>query len=244
LGIITYKTKDITMDNQQRSLEEQGVKLIKCLGKRKNKYWGLYLCPQCSKEVELRKDGIARHYKLHTYPKLCSPCANLNAGQKRKQHGDIDTRLYSIWKNMKQRISNPNLPKAHLYYGKPLELSWKHYEGFKVWAMSSGYTDTLTIDRKDANRGYTADNCRWITLPENSSRAAIRSAGGANTKIPQSEIPKILSLREQGLTHREIAEKYDVSRTTITYILNKERSTTIPNGSTSQVNGDGSGVLQ
>lgn len=41
---------------------------------------------------------------------------------------------------------------------------------------------------------------------------------------------------------QQIADKYKVGRTTISYILEKERSTTIPNGSTSEANADGSGV--
>lgn len=44
------------------------------------------------------------------------------------------------------------------------------------------------------------------------------------------------------ISQQQIAGKYKVGRTTISYILKKERSTTIPNGSTSEANADGSSV--
>jgi len=31
------------------------------------------------------------------------------------------------------------------------------------WAITHGYTDELTLDRKDNNMGYEPSNCRWIT---------------------------------------------------------------------------------
>jgi len=32
--------------------------------------------------------------------------------------------------------------------------------------MKDGYSDDLTLDRKDVNGNYTKENCRWITLKE------------------------------------------------------------------------------
>lgn len=230
------------MDNQQRSLEEQGVKLIKLLEKVNNKQYGLYLCPSCQTTHVYRTDAIKSHYRLCNYPKLCSKCANTVAGIKRKVHGDIETRLYSIWKNMRQRISNPNLPKAHIYYGLPLDSRWETFVGFKAWAEDTGYTDELTIDRIDPNIGYLASNCRWITLSENSARACNRAANKSNTKITTEQVEEILALLDQGLTHQSIADKFGIARTTVGYILRKERSTTISKESTLEANASGNSV--
>lgn len=43
---------------------------------------------------------------------------------------------------------------------------------FEKWALDNGYKDDLTIDRIDSCGNYCPENCRWITLEENSRRAS------------------------------------------------------------------------
>ena len=226
----------MNQDNQQRSLKNQGVQLLTKTEKRKNKWYGLYKCPSCNNEIELRIDTVTTHYKKYNYPKLCSACANIKAGSTRTKHGDVSTRLYSIWKNMKSRTSVKS--KHTAYKNITVCDEWNKYENFKAWALTHEYSDNLTIDRIDPNSNYTAINCRWITASENSRRAGIRSAVNTTAKIKPNDIINIYKMLENGETHQSIADKYNVVRTTITWI-NKERSTTIPKGSTSQAIGDG-----
>ena len=43
---------------------------------------------------------------------------------------------------------------------------WNDYGVFKSWAMKSGYSENLSLDRIDVNGNYEPDNCRWATQKE------------------------------------------------------------------------------
>jgi hypothetical protein len=40
------------------------------------------------------------------------------------------------------------------------------FDDFYFWAVSSGYSAKLSIDRKDNDKGYSPDNCKWSTAKE------------------------------------------------------------------------------
>jgi hypothetical protein len=67
---------------------------------------------------------------------------------------------------MKQRCLNPNNVRATEYADKQICKDWLKYESFHNWAITHGYEEHLTLDRKDNNLGYCPDNCRWITNQE------------------------------------------------------------------------------
>lgn len=78
-------------------------------------------------------------------------------------------RLYSVWCTMKSRCYNPQT-KSYPYYGAmgiTVCPQWRNdYPAFKAWAERSGYRPGLTLDRRDNNRGYSPDNCKWSTRRE------------------------------------------------------------------------------
>lgn len=80
-------------------------------------------------------------------------------------------RLAKIFQDMKQRCFNVNV-KAYKRYGARGIAVCKEWledpNSFYEWAFEHGYEDTLTIDRINVDKGYSPDNCRWISLAENS----------------------------------------------------------------------------
>ncbi|MDR2923473.1 MAG: hypothetical protein LBU85_09060 [Treponema sp.] len=94
--------------------------------------------------------------------------------------GESNSHLYSIWKAMRQRCTNPKA-KAYKYYGgKGISIcpEWKTFLPFREWALTNGYKDGLSIDRIDSDKNYTPENCRWITIKENTDLARKKRYGG------------------------------------------------------------------
>lgn len=81
-------------------------------------------------------------------------------------------RLYRIWQNMKNRCCNKNVKKYKYYGARGIKVceEWKYdFQVFYDWAMSNGYADDLSIDRIDVNGNYEPNNCRWVTMKEQSN---------------------------------------------------------------------------
>jgi hypothetical protein len=84
-------------------------------------------------------------------------------------HGLTGTRLHRIWRAMNTRCYNENFFAYKYYGGRGITIcdEWrKDFKAFHDWAMGHGYSDALTIDRIDNNKGYFPDNCRWVTMAE------------------------------------------------------------------------------
>ena len=86
-----------------------------------------------------------------------------------KTHGMSGTRIYRIWRGMRNRCENQNIPQYRDWGGREIIVceEWKtDFNKFYEWVMSNGYSENLSIDRIDNDGDYCPENCRWTTSKE------------------------------------------------------------------------------
>lgn len=115
----------------------------------------------------------------------------------------MNKRLHRIFSNMKDRCCRPTYKAYENYGGRGITVcdEWLNKErdgkntkgwlAFESWALSHGYADNLTIDRIDNNKGYSPDNCRWVSMKVQSNNTRhnryITYKGVTKTMVQWSE---------------------------------------------------------
>jgi len=140
-------------------------------------YQVLYVCP------EKYADG---HLKYHVRCKVCGyetdkrkwdvehtfVCQHTNyLGVITADYTWKNRKLSSVYSNMMQRCYSEKDPDYKNYGGKGITIcdDWIYSEeSFETWMLDNGYTDGMSIDRIDPDKGYSPDNCRVIQTSENS----------------------------------------------------------------------------
>lgn len=142
--------------------------------------------------------------------------------QFKRTHGKLKHPLYRTWTRMKERCYGlkPTSPTYKYYVGVEVYDEWKKdFMTFYNWAISSGWTHGMTIDRKDSLKNYTPDNCQWLSRSDHSSKTALDSIkkGKPNpaAKLTKDMIYEIRYMLDMNIYGSHIARIFNVSRTII-----------------------------
>lgn len=150
----------------------EAINNIKILGYLEHRGYNLYLyaeCPECKQHwITARgslQSGRAKRCKKCTYKGENNP--NYKHGELCKQTSNRFTSvLYTKYHNMIKRCYNLNDSHYKSYGAKGIEVcnEWlQDFNSFKAWALANGYSKELHIHRKVNSKGYSPDNCIFIT---------------------------------------------------------------------------------
>lgn len=135
-----------------------------------------------------------------------------------ESHGMSGSPEYMSWSRMKQRCYNPNHSNYHNYGGRGIRVCKRWRESFSAFYEDMGPKPApdYQIDRINNDGNYEPGNCRWITPTEN-----LR-----NTRRTNLDHEKVNEIRKAyqagGITHKELARRYRVGRSTISSIIRRE----------------------
>lgn len=146
------------MKTYGKGVEFGDIVLLGEVEKRKNHVYEKILCRRCGNVKYVRQDSIKKR-------KTCGCFWNNPYGLERETY----EKLYDVWNNMIKRCYNPKSDRYYTYGAKGIRVceEWKNdFHEYARWALKNGWNKGLSIERKDYNKNYCPENCKFITMKE------------------------------------------------------------------------------
>lgn len=130
----------------------------------KNSIWKV----ECDCGVTATKVGKEmKRGKVSTCSPQC-PFSRAKISESRTTHGLSEHPIFHVWRSILARCNNPKCKAYKNYGGRGIAVCarWSSFENF-LMDMGAGYNNSLSLDRTDNNKGYSPENCRWVSMKTN-----------------------------------------------------------------------------
>lgn len=146
---------------------------------------------------------------------------NLKAGKstscgckRGESHGMAYTNTYYVWQAMKARCSNPNNKQWDDYGGRGITVCPEWKNSFLTFASDMGdCPGGYFIDRVDNDKGYSPENCKWVTAMEsNSNKRNVTLIEYNGETLPMKTWANKIGLCPDTLKKRIVTKGWDIER--------------------------------
>ncbi len=126
-------------------------------------------------------------------------CQELSKKHRKKRHGLSRTPEYRAWQTMRLRCIEPKHAAYPSYGGRGITVcdSWVDDPAAFLADMGPKPSEAHELDRRDNDKGYTPENCRWVLRSVNDrnrrSNRWLEAFGERRTLIEWSELKGISS---------------------------------------------------
>lgn len=126
------------------------------------------------------------------------------------QHGHAGangkiTKVYKVWQGMHKRVRNP-IGRNECYAGVEIDPAWDDFTQFL--ADMGEPAKGLQIDRIDSSKGYSKENCRWVSTTEQSrNRYCVKLYAHSGRGKTLHEWSEILEIPYGTLYHRLVTKE-------------------------------------
>ena len=111
-------------------------------------------------------------------------------------------KLKLVWNSIMDRCYNDkNSYNGYKEKGIVVCEDWLDFNNFKFWATSNGYSEHLVLSRSNLSKGFSPDNCNWITKEE-FSRSKLKKVTYNGETLTYSEWAKKLGISYVGFSNR------------------------------------------
>jgi hypothetical protein len=169
-----------------KDLEFGRLTVLGYAGGTPNKKW--FCRCQCGKIVKVRSShlGSGATNSCGCFHSDIIKSVSITHGHSK---GGNTTSTYNTWACMIQRCNNKNHANYHHYGGRGIKVCDSWLNSFETFLEDMGERPRgKTIERKENNKGYCKENCRWATQKEqcnNTRKNRFLIFNGQSKTIPQ-----------------------------------------------------------